>query len=132
MDPLSPQELHDIEQRLDRLEADLSGRLPGLNQDAPAPGEVQGREVGDEVDVAEWNNEKSGHGALLAHYRGQLHDIDAARERIREGTFGTCADCDEPIPLARLQAYPTAERCAPCQERHEKLYTSRRPEIDGS
>ncbi|MBY4898565.1 TraR/DksA family transcriptional regulator [Cupriavidus sp. AU9028] len=132
MDALSPEELRDIEQRLDRLEADLTGRLPGLNQEAPAPGEVQTREVGDEGDRAEWNNEKSGHGALLAHYRGQLHDIDAARERIRSGSFGICVDCEEPIPLARLQAYPVAERCAPCQERHERLYMSRRPEIDES
>lgn len=34
----------------------------------------------------------------------------------------TCHDCSDLIPLARLQAEPTATRCIVCQTRHELTY----------
>lgn len=43
-------------------------------------------------------------------------DIDQALLRIEEGSYGTCTRCDKDIPLARLEALPTARHCAPCQE----------------
>ena len=55
----------------------------------------------------------------------QLNDIAAARERIRQGTFGVCVDCESPIPVKRLEAYPTAKRCLPCQALHEKRLPGR-------
>jgi RNA polymerase-binding transcription factor DksA len=50
----------------------------------------------------------------------QINDIAAARARIREGTFGICANCKSPINRKRLDAYPTAKRCLPCQALQEK------------
>lgn len=125
MEPLSDAQRRDVEGRLDQMEADLSARLKGLNDDQPAPGDMQEREVGDEVDMAERNTERADDSALLDHYRNQLADIDAARDRIRDGSFGICDDCGQAIPFERLQASPTAKRCAPCQERHERLYAGR-------
>ncbi len=43
-------------------------------------------------------------------------DIDQALLRIEEGSYGACARCGRAIPLARLEALPTARHCAPCQE----------------
>ena len=37
-------------------------------------------------------------------------------ERLDEGTFGTCLDCGEAVPLARLLAVPWASYCATHQE----------------
>jgi RNA polymerase-binding transcription factor len=51
----------------------------------------------------------------------ELAEIAALRERLANGTYGKCIECDEPIPEARLEVNPTARRCATCQERHEKL-----------
>jgi RNA polymerase-binding transcription factor DksA len=42
-----------------------------------------------------------------------------ARDRVREGTYGICADCGRPIPPRRLQVLPTATLCVQCQERCE-------------
>jgi len=50
----------------------------------------------------------------------ELQDIDAALERIRLGSYGTCVVCGTVIPEARLAAYPTAKRCLACQTVHEK------------
>ena len=51
-----------------------------------------------------------------------LAAVDAARERIRQGTYGYCIDCGTEIGYERLLAYPTAERCIEDQERVEKTY----------
>jgi DnaK suppressor protein len=45
--------------------------------------------------------------------------IDAALERIANGEYGCCEECDEDIPIARLEIEPTALRCTDCQSRHE-------------
>jgi RNA polymerase-binding protein DksA len=40
-----------------------------------------------------------------------LRMVEAALERVSEGTYGTCARCGEPIPDERLEARPEAEYC---------------------
>lgn len=56
----------------------------------------------------------------------ELRMIDSALQRIDAGTYGSCADCAQPIPVARLKAEPTAERCVQCQELFEKTHASAR------
>jgi DnaK suppressor protein len=45
-----------------------------------------------------------------------LRDVRAALRRIRDGSFGNCMDCEEPINPKRLAAVPWALRCIKCQE----------------
>lgn len=52
----------------------------------------------------------------------EVRAIEAARTRIENGTYGTCVTCETEIPYARLKVQPTADRCAPCQEMHEKTH----------
>lgn len=52
----------------------------------------------------------------------ELRELDAARTRIAEGSYGMCADCGAEIPVARLRAQLGALRCVACQERHEKTH----------
>lgn len=54
----------------------------------------------------------------------ELRRIDGALLRLREGSFGDCIDCGQEIPLARLEAEPTAARCVSCQELFEKTHVS--------
>ena len=49
-----------------------------------------------------------------------LVEIDAALGRIKAGTYGTCTACEEAIPLARLQAMPSAHFCIGCQAKSEE------------
>ena len=50
----------------------------------------------------------------------ELRDIEAALERIATGSYGACLSCGIGIPRERLEAYPTAKRCLPCQQQHER------------
>lgn len=44
----------------------------------------------------------------------ELKAIDAALSRIEGGTFGICAQCEEPISSERLEAIPMAALCQKC------------------
>jgi DnaK suppressor protein len=44
-----------------------------------------------------------------------LLQVRAALRRIRDGSFGTCIDCESAISPKRLSAVPSAPRCIECQ-----------------
>ncbi len=44
-----------------------------------------------------------------------LRQVEAALERIKDGSFGECSSCGEPIAPARLRAVPWAALCRDCQ-----------------
>ncbi len=52
----------------------------------------------------------------------EVRAIEATLSRLAAGDFGACVDCGADIPLERLRAYPTAERCISCQSLHELTY----------
>ena len=45
-----------------------------------------------------------------------LREVEEALLRVREGTYGVCQECAEPISPKRLQALPWAKFCVRCQE----------------
>ncbi|MGQ3675708.1 RNA polymerase-binding protein DksA [Xanthobacter sp. TB0139] len=52
--------------------------------------------------------------------RKLISKIDAALERIEDGSYGYCEDTGEPISLKRLEARPIATLSIEAQERHER------------
>ena len=73
----------------------------------------------DAGDVSSANQLTEVSNAEVARDTAELRDIVAAEARIAAGTYGICIDCAVPVPFARLEAYPTAKRCIPCQEIRE-------------
>jgi RNA polymerase-binding protein DksA len=49
-----------------------------------------------------------------------LAGIDAALQRIEEGTYGVCTSRGEQIPVERLEALPWATLCIDCQRERER------------
>ena len=49
-----------------------------------------------------------------------ISKIDQALIRIKDKTFGFCAETAEPIGIKRLMARPVAHLCIAAQEKHEK------------
>jgi len=58
--------------------------------------------------------------ALRDHNQVHLAAIDAALARLDAGTYGRCENCGDPIPKARLQAFPRATLCVTCKQREER------------
>jgi DnaK suppressor protein len=52
--------------------------------------------------------------------RKLVSKIDAALERLDDGSYGYCEDTGEPIGLKRLDARPIATLSVEAQERHER------------
>ena len=52
--------------------------------------------------------------------RKLIAKIDAAMQRIEDGTYGFCEETGEPIGLKRLDARPIATLSIEAQERHER------------
>src|SRR5208282_2334337 len=70
----------------------------------------------DEGDLA---NDFSEHWMDTIHHNvrhGELAQIDKALQKIQEGTYGICEECEEPIPDRRLQVRPFATMCVSCQD----------------
>jgi RNA polymerase-binding transcription factor DksA len=64
--------------------------------------------------------------ALRARLQGdmtQMEDnalnIEAAIERIEDGSYGRCEKCGEKIPKTRLEAIPYAAECVRCASQQE-------------
>jgi DnaK suppressor protein len=49
--------------------------------------------------------------AITSQARERLDEVEAALDRVVDGTYGMCQVCREPIDPARLQARPTARTC---------------------
>ncbi|MDQ0359109.1 DnaK suppressor protein [Rhodoplanes tepidamans] len=52
--------------------------------------------------------------------RKLIAKIDAALQRIEDGTYGYCEETGEPISIKRLEARPIATLSLEAQERHER------------
>ena len=54
-----------------------------------------------------------------ANERVQLQRVEGALARIKEGAFGQCVSCGNPINGKRLEAVPWTRYCITCQEKIE-------------
>jgi DnaK suppressor protein len=53
--------------------------------------------------------------ALRAQSRQALSEIAAALRHMAEGSYGRCRECQDDIPVERLEVRPDAVLCASCQ-----------------
>ena len=60
--------------------------------------------------------------AVIGRNVTEVRDLEAALERMNQGSYGFCVDCRREIDLERLKAYPTCKRCQPCQRAYEHTY----------
>jgi len=44
----------------------------------------------------------------------RLQKINNALKKIKEGKYGICINCNKPIKIERLKAYPEADTCMDC------------------
>jgi DnaK suppressor protein len=104
--------------RLAELRADLhAADMAASDASTGAPGF---EEVRDTKDAAAQVSDLEVLQAQRQRDADELALVEHALQRLDAGTYGDCASCGEPIPLARLLAQPAATRCARCQAGFEK------------
>lgn len=58
---------------------------------------------------------------LMENETDELHEIQEAFERIKDGSFGLCETCRKKVPKERLKAIPYARLCVNCKKKEEGL-----------
>ena len=93
-------------QRLDELVGDYAGIVEAS----------EGSNADDEHDPegATIAFERSQVRALVQQAEAHLGEIDAAVQRLDDGTYGVCTTCGAMIPEGRLEVRPTAATCVTC------------------
>ena len=56
---------------------------------------------------------------LLHQTALDLRQVRSALQRMDNGSYGVCGECDDPISIARLKVIPWANYCIKCQEQIE-------------
>jgi RNA polymerase-binding transcription factor DksA len=56
---------------------------------------------------------------VIENEQATLDEVDAALSRIKDGRFGACEACEQPIAKLRLQALPYARYCIECAREAE-------------
>jgi RNA polymerase-binding protein DksA len=122
--PLDKKQITLLEQELDRRYAEL---LDDIREELSQSGDSEyiellgrgGTDAGEEaVRDLLWGLNST----LYDRHIRQIREIELARQRMREGLYGVCVDCDEDISFERLRARPTATRCIYCQQQHERTH----------
>jgi RNA polymerase-binding protein DksA len=121
---LSDTELAELSSRLDARRRELVGEVQDELGDTESReyGSLTGALPGDSGDQSVADEQVDLNLAMTDRHAEELAAVDAARQRIRDGTYGQCIDCGAEIGYERLLAYPTAERCVEDQARVEKTY----------
>lgn len=119
--PLNKKEMEPYRLMLQDLKQKLIKEVL-LNQEASNES-IEG-EVLDLADQASDSYDKDLANSLSETERARLVAVEAAIERVKQGTYGMCDSCGKPIPLARLKVLPFAKLCVQCQQDEEKT-TSR-------
>ena len=96
-------ELHAERARLERSMAVTAEATGGTTLVSEGDGAPDGGDSAGDVDVAVRSSVQARHEA-----------IRAALRRLDEGSYGTCTECQEPIPFGRLLVMPESERCVAC------------------
>ena len=106
-----------IQEQLLAKQAELAHRLERLKDNLTGGRSADSQEQAQELENAEVVD------ALGNEARSEISRIAKALDQIKNETYGICVDCGETIPMARLEAYPFADRCIRCATAVE---TSRR------
>ena len=97
--------------------AEIAAEIAAITVPMESPGStVQfGKRAGDSTAAAaEQLSRVSAHEQMLAIQA----DVERAREKVAEGSYGRCDVCRGPVGEERLEALPWAVRCVSCAAPH--------------
>jgi RNA polymerase-binding protein DksA len=97
-----------IRDQLIAKQTELVRRLQSIKDNLTGGRSADSQEQAQELENAEVVD------ALGNEVRIEITKIARALEQIKNNTYGICMDCGENIPMARLRAYPFADRCIRC------------------
>jgi DnaK suppressor protein len=105
-----------LETRRRELAREVRGKIRNARTDS-----ILERDVLDQGESSEVDIQDAIGFALLQMKAETLDKIDAALQRLGEGTYGDCVECGAEIAGPRLWALPFAVRCRDCEDARETV-----------
>jgi DnaK suppressor protein len=102
-----------IKLMLQKQQSDITHKCKMHNQEIDT--------FGDDIDKIQAVILATAAASLAARDKQNLAKIEAALERIEDGTFGECQECSEDISEKRLTINPCFITCIGCAEHLERL-----------
>jgi DnaK suppressor protein len=104
-------------ERLLAREQELLRDMRRLGDDAR---EAKETEVEDPIDAVESSENQALNFRMDTVASEELGQVQAALQRIEDGSYGTCLDCGRSISDARLEALPWTPYCVEDSEKHQR------------
>jgi DnaK suppressor protein len=82
-------------------------------------------QVADPLDMTQQAAEREIAVGSLDRGSALVQRLRSAIERLNDGSYGACLQCDKEIASKRLKAIPWAELCIECQEEADRLATGK-------
>ncbi|OKI50788.1 TraR/DksA family transcriptional regulator [Micromonospora sp. CB01531] len=74
----------------------------------------------DQADSGTKTAERDTAQSLLRSILDRRAQFEHALSRLEEGTYGFCEGCSAPIPVERLEIFPSATSCVSCKQTRER------------
>ncbi len=94
--------------RLEAQKAELAARVGKIKKDIAGGLEADSAEQASQLENQEVLDALANEGVA------ELAQVNAALQRMNDGTYGVCVDCGQEINVARLEARPYAAKCIRC------------------
>ena len=116
-------------EEIEQIRAILQGRFDDLNTEYEQALAQSQRlrlvEIGDaagddQADSGSKTAERDAATSLLRTLLDRRTQAEIAMQRLDEGTYGNCENCHNPIPVERLEVFPSATTCVHCKANRER------------
>jgi DnaK suppressor protein len=74
----------------------------------------------DQADSGSKTAERDAATSLIRTLLDRRTQAEHAMHRLDEGTYGNCEGCSNPIPVERLEVFPSATSCVHCKSNRER------------
>jgi DnaK suppressor protein len=106
-----------ITEHLKLIRQQLDSQLKKAGSSRAAGDSIRIQQVADPVDMTQEALARDLAVQILDRESTLVRRLRSAIDRIDEGSYGVCLECEERIASKRLKAIPWAELCISCQER---------------
>src|SRR3954467_1273646 len=116
-------------EEIEQIRVILRGRFDDLNSEyeeaAAENHKLRLAEIGDaagddQADSGSKTAERDAATSLLRTLLDRRTQAELAMQRLDDGTYGYCEGCGDPIPVARLEVFPSATTCVSCKANRER------------
>jgi DnaK suppressor protein len=101
--------------KLEEEQARMASEYAQLEADSGGQERREGSPFGKREEEAAESAELEKRLALETRIKRQLIQVERALDKIKEGNYGTCDRCGQPIGDGRLEALPWASLCLKCK-----------------